>query len=62
LVDDHWLPHQGKVDWDAFVSMVPKEYKGILNLEVLPKEKGIAEEVFLQEAHRVIREIERKIM
>ena len=61
LVDDHWLPHQGKVDWDAFVKRVPKEYKGILNLEVLPKEKGMAEEAFLQEAYRVIREIEGKI-
>lgn len=61
LRDDHWLPRQGKVDWEAFARMVPEEYKGILNLEVLPKEKGMTEEVFLREAFSVIREIERKI-
>jgi len=61
LVDDHWIPHRGKVDWDAFVTMVPEEYNGILNMEVLPKEKGMAEEAFLQEAYTVIREIEGKI-
>lgn len=61
LRDDHWLPRQGKVDWDAFAHKVPKEYKGILNLEVLPKEKGMAEEAFLREAYGAIKEIERKI-
>ena len=62
LMDDHWLPRQGKVDWEAFATSVPKDYKGILNLEVLPKEKGMAEEAFLQDAYRVIREIERGFM
>jgi len=61
LVDDHWIPHQGKVDWEAFIKMVPKEYKGVLNLEVLPKQKGMNEETFLREAYTAIREIERKI-
>ena len=61
LRDDHWLPRQGKVDWDAFIKMVPKEYRGVLNLEVLPKEKGMDEETFLHEAYSAIREIEGKL-
>ena len=61
LRDDHWIPRRGKVDWEAFARKVPKEYAGVLNLEVLPKEKGMAEEAFLREAYGVIKEIERKI-
>jgi len=49
------------VDGEAFARSVPREYKGILNLEVLPKEKGMAEEAFLEEAYGVISEIEGKI-
>jgi Sugar phosphate isomerases/epimerases len=59
--DDHWPPYQGKVDWEDFVLKFPKAYNGILNLEVLPKDKGIEEESFLHESYRVIKDIENRI-
>ena len=57
-VDDHWIPYQGKIDWEAFIHRFPKEYGGILNLEILPKEKTADGDSLLAEAYRVIRKIE----
>lgn len=57
-VDDHWIPYQGKIDWEAFIHRFPKEYGGILNLEILPKEKTADGDSLLAEAYKVIKKIE----
>jgi len=57
-VDDHWIPYQGKIDWEAFIHRFPREYGGILNLEILPKGKNADGDSLLAEAYRVIKKIE----
>lgn len=57
-VDDHWIPYEGQIDWEAFIHRFPREYGGILNLEILPKEKNADGDSLLAEAYKVIKKIE----
>lgn len=52
LLDDHWLPGHGKIDWNRIGACFPStRYSGSLSLEVVPKSpETISAEVFLQEA------------
>jgi len=61
LADDHWIPYQGKIDWNDFIKKFPKGYNGILNLEVVSKDKKISSVEFLKDAYGVIRDIEDRI-
>ncbi len=60
-MDDHWIPYQGMIDWNEFVRKFPKEYGGILNLEILSRNKDDDEMSVLGEAYGTIRGIEEKI-
>jgi sugar phosphate isomerase/epimerase len=61
LADDHWVPYQGKIDWNGFIKKFPKSYNGILNLEVVSKNKDTSSVEFLKNAYEVIKDIEDRI-
>lgn len=61
LSDDHWIPYRGKIDWEEFIEKFPREYQGILNLEILPKEKTTNSDYLLVGAYMVIKKIELSI-
>jgi sugar phosphate isomerase/epimerase len=61
LADDHWIPFQGKIDWDDFIEKLPKGYDGVLNLEVVRKGKEISGPDFLKDAYKAIKTIEARI-
>jgi sugar phosphate isomerase/epimerase len=48
--DDHMLPLTGKNDWSKIAAAWPKDYKGVLMLEVLGDEKTRSAEDFLKNA------------
>jgi sugar phosphate isomerase/epimerase len=48
--DDHLLPLTGKNDWSKIAAAWPKDYKGVLMLEVLGDEKTRSAEDFLKNA------------
>jgi sugar phosphate isomerase/epimerase len=52
--DDHLLPFTGKIDWRKIVSNWPKDYKGVLMLEVLGDDKIQSAESFLSAAFESI--------
>jgi len=52
--DDHLLPLTGKIDWRKIVSNWPKDYKGVLMLEVLGDDKIQSAESFLSAAFESI--------
>lgn len=61
LEDKHWPVGAGVIDWQSFVSNFPLDYKGIISLEVYPRDTVISEENFLNEAYESIKSIEMKI-
>ncbi len=52
--DDHMLPLTGKIDWRKIISNWPKDYKGVLMLEVLGDDKLQSAESFLSAAFESI--------
>jgi len=52
--DDHMLPFTGKIDWRKIISNWPKDYKGVLMLEVLGDDKLQSAESFLSAAFKSI--------
>ena len=61
LEDDHWLPCEGKIDWKEFVRKFPKMFNGILNLEVVRKDKSLCSSEYLISAYEKIQNLERQI-
>jgi sugar phosphate isomerase/epimerase len=59
--DDHWLPLEGAIDWAAFVKRFPRDYRGVINLEIVPKDQSDAQDDFLGRAYRIARELESRI-
>ncbi len=52
--DDHMLPFTGKIDWIKIISNWPKDYKGVLMLEVLGDENFQSAKDFLWAAFESI--------
>lgn len=56
--DRHWIPGEGIVDWQRTISQLRKvQYRGILSLEVLPRDRRCGPEEFLQQAYRQARSL-----
>ena len=52
--DDHMLPLTGKIDWRKIISNWPKDYKGVLMLEVLGDPNTQSAENFMKNAFESI--------
>jgi sugar phosphate isomerase/epimerase len=52
--DDHMLPLTGKIDWRKIIAAWPKDYKGVLMLEVLGNPNTQSAENFLKNAFESI--------
>jgi sugar phosphate isomerase/epimerase len=50
--DDHMLPLTGKIDWKKIIAVWPKDYKGVLMLEVLGDPKIQPAENFISAAFK----------
>lgn len=54
--DRHWVPGEGLVDWPGTISHLRKmDYRGILSLEVSPREREKGPEAFLEQAYQQAR-------
>jgi sugar phosphate isomerase/epimerase len=40
MVDRHWLPGEGVIDWNRISEAFPQEYIGVLSLEVIPSRRN----------------------
>jgi sugar phosphate isomerase/epimerase len=56
LLDSHWLPREGKINWDIIKAGFPlATYRGVLTLEVFPKNPlDMSPLDFLKKAYRAI--------
>jgi sugar phosphate isomerase/epimerase len=54
LIDDHFLPGKGSIDWPETMKQIPKSYKGALLLEVDNPQagKGLTPQDFLKAAYQ----------
>jgi sugar phosphate isomerase/epimerase len=59
--DKHWIIGEGTIDWDGFVGAFPREYDGVLSIEVVPKNEETEERAFLSNAFRKLRKLGQKI-
>lgn len=63
ISDDHYLPGDGRIDWDVVRDTFPKaQYLGALMLEVVPQSsEGIAPEQFVRTAYDRALDLRRKL-
>lgn len=62
-VDDrHWIPEDGTIDWDIVKENFPKDYKGMIGLEVFPKDPEKADgKDFLEKAFERVKNLREKL-
>ncbi|MDI3480847.1 MAG: hypothetical protein PWQ97_502 [Tepidanaerobacteraceae bacterium] len=58
--DRHWLPGNGKINWEGLGALFPEDYKGFFTLETVPseEEKKLGPEKFLAKAFEKISWVE----
>ena len=63
-IDDHWLPGEGRNDWDPIYASFPSDtYGGSISLEVVPKpEDDRSPDVFLTNAYQKVNLLREKLI
>ncbi len=63
VLDRHWLPGKGVIEWDALAAAYPwRKYEGVFLLEAVPQEKTQPPEAFLAEAYATIQKIRERFV